>query len=211
VPASEQRRALDALLKVIQPMNLAISEKTLKILFPRPPGYAESAELMPRHTGVTFDPLASAEVIADMTVGLILNPERAARLIEYHSRDGQYPGLDEVLDRLILSTWKTVSPPGSRAEIQRIVNNVVLYHLMKLAANNQASPQARAFAWLKLDELKNWLAGEKERITDEGQKALSVYAMSQIKLFQENPDQVKLTMPLPPPKSVHNPPFEWDY
>ena len=37
----------------------------------------------------TFDPIGAAESAAALSVGLILNPERAARLVQYHAEDSQ--------------------------------------------------------------------------------------------------------------------------
>ena len=46
-------------------------------------------------TQITFDSMAPVEAAADMAVALLLNPERATRLVDYHSRDVKNPGLDE--------------------------------------------------------------------------------------------------------------------
>jgi hypothetical protein len=200
VPASEQWRALDVLLKTIQPENLAMPEELLKLIPPRPPTYPQTEDLFPGHTGLTFDHLGAAETVANLTVGLLLHPERAARLVEYHSRHSEVPAFTEVVDQLISFTWKSSQASSYRAEIQRVVDNVVLYHLMKLAANEEAAAQVRSVAYLKLDELKDWLSQQAKSMADEDQKAHYLYAASQIKLFQDNPDKVKLTVPLNPPK-----------
>ena len=101
VKPQEQRHALDILLSTLHPKNLVLNERILNMIPPRPPGYEENSELFPRYTGITFDPLRAAETVANLTVKLLLNPGRAARLIEYHSRDNKYPGLNEVLEKLL--------------------------------------------------------------------------------------------------------------
>ncbi|MCK4646624.1 MAG: zinc-dependent metalloprotease [Candidatus Aminicenantes bacterium] len=199
VSASEQRRALDSLLRTIQPESLAIDQSLLNIIPPRPPGYRQTPELFSRYTGPTFDPLAAAETAANLTIGLVLQSGRAARLVDYHSRNKTYPGLSDVLDKLILSTWKSAKKAGFKAEIQRVVNNVLLYNLMMLAADEEAPTQVRAIASLKLEELRRWLDKRMESIKDEDQRAHYFYACSQIKLFQENPEKIKLAIPLRPP------------
>ncbi len=199
VPADEQRRALDSLLKTISPKNLAIDEKLLSIIPPRPPGYRQNKELFPGYTGSTFDPLAAAESAANLTVGLILHPQRASRMVDYHSRDKNIPGLSEVLDLLIQSTWKSQEKQGTLAEIQRVVNNVVMLNIMRLAVEESAISQARAIAFLKLEDLKNWLIKNYYSVDDEDQKAQFFYAASQIKLFLENPSQIQLTLPFSSP------------
>jgi hypothetical protein len=131
ISPEEQRRALSALLQTLQPGALALPEKLLETIPPRAYGMGRSRELVNIRTGVTFDPLAAAEASANMTVGLLLHPERAARLIEYHARDRNYPGLAVVLDQLLNSTFRKETLPGYKGEIRRTVNMVVLYHLMQ--------------------------------------------------------------------------------
>jgi hypothetical protein len=89
---------------------------------------------------------------------------------------------------------------GYHAEIQRVVDGVLLYRLMGLALNEEAPASVRAEAYLKLDELKDWLTERAGSTEDEAQKAHYIYGASQIRLFQENPDEVKLTVPLTPPQ-----------
>ncbi len=200
VPGTEQRHALDVLLKTIQPEFLAIDEKILNLIPPRPPGYRGTRELFPDYTGQTFDPLAAAEAAANLTLELILRPERAARLVEYHSRRKDVPSLAEVLDRLISSTWKSSPNSSYHAEIQRVVDNALMNNLMRLAVDERTNPQVRAVAMLKLDELKNWLSVQVKSVKDESQKAHYFYAASQIKLFQADPSKVNFAVasPLPP-------------
>ncbi len=202
VPASEQRRALDALLKTIRPENLAIDEKILNLMPPRPPGYYQTPELFPGHTGQTFDPLGAAENAANLTIRLMLQSTRAARMVEYHSRNKELPGLSELIDKLLASTWKEDQKPGRYAQIQRVVNNVLLFNLMRLAADENASTHVRAISYLKLEELKDWLNKRINSTKDESQKAHYFYAASQIKLFQDDPNKVKLTAPLSPPSGA---------
>jgi len=150
VPGHEQRRALEALLETIRPESLALPDGLLGLIPPRPPSYEETKDLFPGRTGRTFDSLAAAETAAGITVRLLLHPERAARLVEYHSRDPEAPGFGEVVDRLILATWKTTHEDRRHAEIQRVVDGIVLYNLVKLAKDESATSQVRSIAHLKL-------------------------------------------------------------
>jgi len=199
VPAGEQRRALKALLKTIAPENLEIPEKLLELIPPRAPGYGQHRELFPGNTGIVFDPLGAAETVANMTIGCLLYPERGARLIEYHARDRALPGLSDVIDELVAYTWKSPVKSGLHGEIQRVVDHVVMVKLMELVVFERTSPQVRAIAWLKLEELKIWLEKQTKSIKDVGQKAHFLYAKSQIERFQEDPDEIKVIEPLSPP------------
>lgn len=199
VPASEQRRALEVLLQTLQPEFLAFPDRVLQLIPPPPYGYSRGRENFEMRTGLTFDPLAAAETAANMTLGLILHPERAARLIEYHSRDNSLPGFGEVVEQLLNTTWKANSASGYSAEIQRVVNNHVLTQLMKLATNMEAATQVRAIAWMKMDDLKNWLVAAIKQVPDENLKAHYLFAVAQINQLQTNPQTAYFTAPLTPP------------
>jgi hypothetical protein len=197
VPAAEQRRALDALLKTIEPAALTVPEAILKFLPPHPPEFEPTREDFHSRTQITFDSLAPVEAAADMTVGLLLNPERATRLVDYHSRDPKNPGLAEVIDRLITSAWKTPRSGARDAETGRTIGNVVLYRLMALAQSAQASEQARAIAYLKLEDLRKWALAS--RTADTAERAHLTYAAAQIKRFEGNPKEIPVVKPVDPP------------
>ena len=102
-----------------------------------------------------------------------------------------------MIDRLIASTWKTPRAVVREAETQRTIGNVVLYRLMMLAQNAQASEQARAIAYLKLDDLRKWLLARQS--ADTAERAHSVYAAAQIKRFEDDPKQITVSKPADPP------------
>lgn len=199
VPASTQRNALETLLQTIAPANLVLEERILNMIPPRPPGYGQTRELFPGYTGDTFDPLAAAETAAGLTAGLILHPQRAARLIVQHARNEEFPGLCEVIDTLLDFTWKSGAKPGLQAEVQRVVNHVVLYNLMRLAVEESAAPQAKAVSLLKIEELKRWLVSRVKVETDEGQRAHFLSSLNQVERFLEDPEEFLLPSPLAAP------------
>jgi hypothetical protein len=198
VSPAEQRRALDALLATITPSTLALPERIIDLIPPRAFGYPRTRETFKSHTGVTFDPLTAAESAAQITVDQILHPQRGARLVDYHARDANYPGLDEVIDRLVTATWKSTHS-GYQAEVERTVDDVVLRSMISLAMNPDATTQVRAVTALKLGELKEWLAKKVKQTKDDSQKAHYAFALAQISFYQEHPDQLKLTKPVTPP------------
>lgn len=198
VPPQEQRRALDAVLATIDPHALTLPDRIVKMIPPRAYGYPRTRETFASRTGVTFDPLSAVETAAQLSVGLLLNPERAARLVDYHARDERFPGLGELLDKLVSATWKT-KHEGYRAEVGRVVDRIVLYNIMALAGNTNAHGQVRALSLLKIQELKEWLIKQLKQVKDEGQKAHAMFALSQIKMFDENPKQMDLPKPVNPP------------
>ena len=98
--AVNQRKALDALAGTLKPSELTIPKKLLDLIPPRPPGFGIHRELFPRNTGEGFDPINPGAIAADVTIGFVLQPDRAARMVAQHAVDPTLPGLEEVIDRL---------------------------------------------------------------------------------------------------------------
>jgi hypothetical protein len=199
VAPTEQRRALTAVLATLKPDTLALPESLLKIIPPRVPDYERGREHFKIRTSPAFDALAPAEAAAEPTLEFLFNAERASRLVEFHSRDAKNPGLEEVLDAVLNATWKSSREPGYSGEISRVVDSVVLYDLMALVVSERASPQARAIASLKLEELRNWATGAQNGAKDGEERAHLYFAAAQIAQFQKDPKLIPVSVPLQPP------------
>jgi len=198
VPAKEQWRALDALLATLTPGVLELPSKLIALIPPRPFGYAPNPrETFKRYTGMTFDPLSPAEAAANMTLGFILYPERAARIVGHHALHPEMPALEDVITHIINATWKAPHQTGYAGEIQRVVNYQVLLQLISLSVNKSAPLQVRAIAAIKVKELKQWIAAAPA--TDLSWKAHYQFAISQIKGFEEKPDEITPFTPLAAP------------
>jgi len=199
IAPEEQWRALNAVLDTLRPHNLALPESLLTLIPPRPPGYGRNREDFRIRTSPTFDALAPAEALANHVSDFLFNQERAARLVEFHSRSVLNPSLTDVFDKILQETFHASTRSGYEAEIQRTVNAVILNDLMALAANERASNQVRAIAELKLDQLKDWAATQSGATRDQTQKAFLLYTAAQIKRFQDDPKKMNLTKPNDPP------------
>ena len=192
VTGERQLRALQLLLKTLEPQELEVPEHILK-LFP-PKGGPSSDELFARHTSPMFDPLAAAESAAGHTLSFLLNARRAARLVQQHTSDSSIPSLGRVIDELLSKTWKNEAEFSAKhAEIQRAINDVVLKRLFGLASNNEATTQVRAIAFLKIENLKKWLGNQTP--TDESQLAHFVFAKNLIEQFQKEPSKFEIADP----------------
>ena len=199
VAPAEQRRALAAVLATVKPSALALPEPLLAMIPPRPPEYDRGREHFKIHTSPAFDALAPAEAAAQQTLLFLFNPERAARLVEFHARDAANPGLLEVLDAIMAATWKSPHAAGYSGEVARVVDDVALYDLLSLATNDGAMTQVRAVAAMEADQLKGWLNAAKAGTTDPAQKAHLAYAVTQIEQFQKDPKKLELRAPSEPP------------
>jgi hypothetical protein len=148
VPPLEQRRALSAVLATLKPAQLAIPRALLAKIPPRPSGFPEHRELFDRVTDPVFDAISPASAATDMVAQLILNPERAARLVQQHALDAAQPGLAEVIDSA-LNAGKPEPEDQYLAAIGRAVQRVMVDRLMWLVQTAR-SPEVKAIATLKL-------------------------------------------------------------
>ena len=199
IAPAEQWKAVEALLRTISPRELALSEELLAKIPPRPVNYGRSRETFPARTGLTFDALAAAESAAATTLEFLLNPQRAARLEEYHARHPEQPGLSAVLDKLLAATWRARPETGYPGELQRLVQLLTLRQLLALAAAPQAPSGVKALAALKVDELKTQLQKSQKSARDESQRATALAALRTIGQFEDNPEKFQPAPALPMP------------
>jgi hypothetical protein len=148
VPAARQRDALAAVLDTLKVEELAVPPRILQLIPPRAFGYeGGTQELFAKRTDPAFDPVAAAVVSADLAVSRLLEPHRAARLIQFHALDPANPDFKDVVDELRMRTWRVpVSPDPYHAAVERGVQSLVVTRLMELAADDNASPQVRGVA-----------------------------------------------------------------
>jgi hypothetical protein len=210
ISAAQQRASIRAVLDTLSPQVLALPESLLKMIPPRPPEYPTGRENFSRRTSPAFDALAPAEAAAEIVANVLLQPERAQRMIEYHALDSGNPGFDELVGNVLSATWKAQSASGYHGAIQRTVNAVVLDHLITLASDEHTSAQVRAVAALKLNELKKWITTQGLSTKDDAVRAQLFFAESQIGHFQKNPAEVHLTAPASPPDGDPIGSDEWE-
>lgn len=143
IPADQQNRALDALMRTLDPSELTIPESVIGLIPPRPPGFGRDRETFPRYTGSAFDAITPAVVAATHTVNMLLAPDRAARMVEQSLFDPSLPSLQSVLGRLIDASFGAAANGAYEEEVKRAVEGVVLARIEWLAAN-AGMPQVRA-------------------------------------------------------------------
>lgn len=190
-----QLKALSALLATLEPEVLALPPHILPLIPPRPPGYERSRETLPLRTRFTADPLAGAASLANETLALLLHPERAARLVEFHARDPRQPGLEAVLDRLQEVLW-----PKNEEEktpyLQAVtweVRYAAVEHLMRLAMAPGPGRQVNALARQSLGKLNGQITRSLESISPPKDIANYRFLRHTITEFQENPQFWKPT------------------
>lgn len=163
VPAAEQRAALAAILDVVTPRELMLPRSIVETIPPRPFLYDTTRELFDKWTGMTFDPLAPATTIADVTFDLLLDEERVARVVAQESQGEGIGGaaLFGAITRHVLEHSATL-PRATAAPYARAVGRLVLQsyvnRLMQLGEGT-GNPLARALARGALRSLQTELSG----------------------------------------------------
>ncbi|MEM7186582.1 MAG: zinc-dependent metalloprotease [Bacteroidota bacterium] len=184
LPKKKQQQALEAVLRTLEPKTLAIPQDQLKLFPPRAYGYPRTRESFKSNMGVSFDALAAAETASDMTLKLLLNPQRANRLIQQKAMDKGQLGLHSVLEQLIQATFSGMSDAGYEGELQRTIQFVTLQHILNLIASSQTIPQVKAIAGAALQQISTKISGRRN--------AFEVFLLNEINTFGKNPERFKV-------------------
>ena len=196
VPAQEQQRALAAVLRTLSPAFLTLPESLLAKMPPRPAGLERTRESFPAHTGLTFDPVASAESAADLTLRLLFNRERAARLIEYGARDSGTLSLSTTIDKTLAATLPARTQPAGASSLSGVVQQAVYLRtieaLLALAADPEAAPGVRATLQAKLPTLRR----------PTGVASVDAYVAARVALFERAPEKFVAAMPVTTPPGM---------
>nr|WP_321235515.1 zinc-dependent metalloprotease [uncultured Psychroserpens sp.] len=187
VDAKTQKEALDQILKTISTDALAIPKEKLALFPPRAYGYWRGRESFSSKTGVAFDPMSAAVTASDMTLKLLLHPQRANRMIQQKSLDNNQLGFDEMLKQVLDASFGKRYDDAYADEIQQLINERVLIHLMNLAVNDQSIFQVKAKSNKAINSLfRDYLSNKKKP---------SPYASqygTMINEFKEHPEKFKI-------------------
>jgi hypothetical protein len=186
-----ERKALQAILKTISVDEIAIPREKLALFPPRAFGYGRTRESFNSKLGVEFDAFSAVETATEMTLDLLLNAQRASRLIAHKSLDKSQLGLDELIDELIAKTIKKNHKDSYYQELQNVTNSEVLEQLFNLAANINQYKQVNAIVFFKLDEIKLFLQNKKAGGI---QKIYDAAMIKMVEDFEKNPTSFKKSM-----------------
>jgi len=202
VPLAQQNAALTAVLKTLEPETLTLPESLLAIMPPHPPGDNRTQESFPSETGLTFDPIATAEAAADLTLQVLFDPARASRIVQYHMRDAKGPSLRVMMEQVSKTTAER--PEGGHtisSEVERAVEFRGLEAMMALGANPRASSQVRAIARYHLDDLlKQWTT--QPAPTDSAEAIHRTAMILRIQQFDQDPEKFVPSKPIEAPPGM---------
>ncbi|MBL4571750.1 MAG: zinc-dependent metalloprotease [Gammaproteobacteria bacterium] len=181
IDAEEQRDALETVLSTLSVDFLTLPRNILDLI--PPPAYRfTQGEPFPGRTGLLFDALGAAEGSASLSVKQILHPARMARLVAYGSM-GDYPDLEEVIDRLLEVTWGAGSPDDDyQMQLLHLVQRVTADEMMVQASSEDSSGEVKAVLADRLGKLANQM--ERRRNTSAHQSAVA----ADIRRWQQRSD-----------------------
>lgn len=158
IDGEEQRDALETILSTLSTEFLTLPQEIVAMIPPPAYRYGQS-EQFPGRTELLFDPLGAAEASASLSVKQILHPARMARLVAYGNM-GDYPDLEEVIDRLIDATWGADTPEGSyQQQVLNVVQRVTVNEMMTQARGKDSSGAVTAVLADRLSNLASRLEG----------------------------------------------------
>lgn len=187
VSGRKQRAAIAALLDTLDPAMLALPRSVLEQIPARPPGHDLSRESFTRTTGVLFDPLAPAASATSLTLDVLLNRNRSARMNAFHATDAGLPSFGDLLDSLLDTSWYGNRRAGLQGAIQRDSGSQVLHRLMNISSDGTATSQVQAQALMSIGKLDNWLQRQSGKRLNSDWQAHYALARHQIGLMMDDP------------------------
>jgi hypothetical protein len=158
VPAAQQKAALTAVLKTLDPQMLTLPEALIEKFPPRPPSLPRTRESFVGEAGDAFDPMAPVHAAATITLDALFEPTRANRLIDFHARDSSMPSLADVIDATLQATWFAPQLTGLAQESKLTIDRAVLDHLQTLSTSAQASAMTKAILRVELAKVRTYAA-----------------------------------------------------
>jgi hypothetical protein len=191
VSKEEQINALNSILETISVSNLAIPMDIIGLFPPRAFGYERTRESFKSKTGVAFDVLGAPATASRMTLGFLLHPERANRLIQQASIYPNNLSLDDLIENLLIKVLSQKKGTPYTNEVEHTIRFVALDQLMSLAVNEKSIPQVKA----KVRDHINILEKQLMKRSDAYSKEM-VYTIAQ---FKKDPSKFKqLNVPIIP-------------
>jgi hypothetical protein len=156
VAYQQQVDALRLMIDALRPEELAIPDTVLTLMAPGATSVTPSVELFQSKTRPAFDELGAAGTLAQMILEMVLQRDRAGRLVEFATRGpGLHLTLGATIDALVAATWDAPAPPAPKlAALQRVTQRALAERLLWLAADSEASQPVRAMAELKIADLR---------------------------------------------------------
>jgi len=192
VDAVTQQRALVRLASLLRAEHLALPDAVLDALTPPAIRYERTDQYLDTDAGRIFDPIGAVGAAVTLVTEQLLEPARLNRVAWQHATDPAVPGVSDVVDALLATTWHRTDPvPGELrggVAVQHAVDWTLLNHLLTVARDGTLHATART----ELRAALRRLAAEARRRDDDGGRE----AADLIGRFLSDPGTVHLD-PLP--------------
>ena len=193
--AANQRKALDALAATLKPSELTVPEAGARADSAASAGLRHPPRALPAHDGRR---LRSAQPRRrsppDVTIGFVLQPDRAARMVAQHAVDPTLPGLEEVIDRLTKATFDAPTATPYEAEVRRAEERVLVDRV--IVARDRRRRTARC-ARSRRSSCSSGARLKANGGKDEAEQAQRTLLAADIKRFLERPAEVRRCCPPP--------------
>jgi len=200
IPYQQQANALRDMLAALRPAELAIPDTALSLMSPNATAVTPFVELFGSRTRPAFDELGAGQTLAQMIVDLILQRDRAGRLVQFATRgSGPHLTLGATIDGLVGATWNAAAATPKLAALQRVTQRVVTEKLLYLAADSDAAPEVRAMAALKVGDLRNRARGKLAAAKDDDERAHWLSIVNECTRWIDKGELPKLTRSLVAP------------
>ncbi len=197
---AKQRDALRELIAAIQPNELAIPERIVKMIPPPPYGYSGGWGFVTTPAGIVFDPLVVARSLASTVADGILQPDRIERVVSFHARDAASPSAGEVIGQLIDGVYTNArATTAYERGVRRQARRAVVDALFALATDAQSTADVRAVADDQLNALATRLTSQAEE--DAADRADNAEVVRDVRNWLDRriaPPLAKNVIPLPP-------------
>ena len=185
----EQRKALNAAIHCLDPKFLLLPDRIAQLIPPRPAGYDFSRELFRKRTGLAFDVLSPAETATDLPLSFLFNSERLNRMAQYEAENNGL-GAGEMINTIIVKTWKAPRLSGMERLIQLQTEQVLLTYLLAASVNDNNSFIVKSNLQEALSDLKKFIEIKSKTATDETYKGHLLLALERMK----KPENAKATI-----------------
>lgn len=172
-----QTKAVNALLEVISPSNLAIPEHILKMIPPPAFGYSRDRETFASNTGLVFDAMGPAESLTNHAISFLLNDERLARIYRNNVAMGSSLSLRKYLNNIIIGTNSATATGPYHQAIRDQNMRITMLHMLKLVSDDRVDKNVVA-------EVHNVLNGAAAKMSSPFLKSMYDAALKDPSSFQ---------------------------
>lgn len=182
VPALEQTKALEMILKCISTESLKIPNSILELIHPKPLGYAKGRESFKSKLGPAFDPISAAQGIVDHSLYFLLHPHRLNRVMLQSAGSSEQLSLEQLFQTCKTSIFNSRSI-GIDQQLAQMTGSRYLHHMFRLFKHSDSHPSVAAATLKELKSLRNALSS---------QGAIGEYWAYQIEQFLDDPVEFKI-------------------